>query len=296
MRLRRYWLMRISSFAKINLGLEVLRKREDNYHELRTLFQTIDFYDVLEFHPFKVNRILLKGDDQTISWDESNLIFKAAALLKKQFGVSEGVEILVTKKIPPGKGLGGGSSNTAVTLYALNKIWGLGLEKKTLMDLGGELGADVPFFLEGGLCLGSGRGDEIVALPDLPSFFCLLVLPPFSIATSFIFSEFQLSLTSSDKGSKIIQFLDTKELNLLENKLEETIFCFYPQLKSIKSLLRSQGAELTLVTGTGAAVFGLFLEKGKAERALEVMKGRYESVLVETLSREQYRKTLETGV
>jgi len=122
--------MRIKSFAKINLGLEVVGKREDDYHELRTLFQTINFYDVLQFRGARSNRIFLEGTDETISWKEDNLIFKAALLLKEKFHVSKGIEIRVTKNIPPGKGLGGGSSNAAVTLYVLNKIWDLRMGKK----------------------------------------------------------------------------------------------------------------------------------------------------------------------
>jgi len=288
--------MRINSFAKINLGLEVLRKREDNYHEIRTLFQAINFFDILEFKPIVGDRILLRGNDKTISWEKDNLIFKAALLLKEQFQVCKGIKISVTKIIPPGKGLGGGSSNAAMTLYALNKIWGLQLEKKDLMDLGKKLGADVPFFLEGGLCLGSGRGDDIVPLRDLASLWCVLALPPFSILTASIYSNFQPSLTSQDKDSKIIQFLNKREFDLLENRLEETIFCSYPQLKSIKSLFWSQEPELTLVTGTGSAVFGLFLDRDKAEGALKRIKRDCPAVMVETLSREQYWKSLETGV
>jgi len=264
--------MRIKSFAKINLGLEVRGKgednyhevREDNYHEVRTLLQTINFFDVLEFRSIGQDKILLKGDDKTISWERENLIFRAALLLKEQFHVSKGIEINVTKNIPPGKGLGGGSSNAAMTLHVLNKSWGLRLGKEALKNLGKQLGADVPFFLEGGLCLGLGRGDEITPLSDTATLSCLLVLPSFSIQTAHIYSHFSLSLTSQDKDSKIIKFLDNREFGLLENRLEETVFRFYPQLKAIKRLLRGQGSELPLVSGTGSAVFGLFLEQEKA--------------------------------
>lgn len=288
--------MRIKSFAKINLGLEVLGKREDSYHEIRTLFQTIDFYDVLEFRPTRKNKIILYGDDKTISWKKDNLIFRAALLLKEQFHISKGIEIGVTKNIPSGKGLGGGSSNAAMTLYILNKSWDLHLGKKALMDLGRELGADVPFFLEGGLCLGLGRGDDIAPLSDLDTLPCLLVLPTFSIPTANIYSRFELSLTYQDKGSKIIKFLESRELGLLENSLEETVFRLYPQLKVIKSLFRSRGSELSLVSGTGSAVYGLFMEKKKAKKAMEKVKKSYNVLQIETVSREQYWKSLKTGV
>jgi len=288
--------MKIKSFAKINLGLEVIRKREDNYHEVRTLLQTIDFHDALQFFPTSNSKILLKGDDKGIPWGKENLIFKAAALLKERFRISEGIEIHAEKNIPPGKGLGGGSSNAAMTLFALNKIWELHLERKELMELGKVLGADVPFFLEGGLCLGLDRGDNIIPLADLGTIPCILALPSFSILTAQVYSQFRSSLTSEDKDSKIIRFLEDRKFGLLENRLEETIFSLYPQLKVIRSLLRSQGSELSLVSGTGSAVFGLFRDRGEAEKCLAELRKSWPSLLIDTLSREQYQRGISDGV
>jgi len=285
--------VRIKSFAKINLGLEVGGKKEDGYHEIRTLFQAINFYDVLEFHQTSCGRILLGGDDDEIPWDENNLIYKAAALLKERLRVDKGITIRVSKNIPSGRGLGGGSSNAAMTLYALNKIWGLGLEKKELMVLGRQIGSDVAYFLHGGLCMGSGRGDDICCLEDFPPLFCLLILPRVSILTVSVYEQY---LTSSGKDSKIIGFLRSRNLSILENSLEETIFKLYPQIKAFKSLLYSAGAELSLVSGTGSAVFGLFLDKGKAEKAFEKARKKCSSLLVETVARERYWNNLETGV
>ena len=288
--------MRIRSFAKINLGLEVIRKRDDGYHEVKTLLQTINFYDVLEFSLPLQDRILLKGDDQTISWGKDNLIFKAVLLLKENFRITQGIKIDVTKTIPPGKGLGGGSSNAAMTLYALNECWALGLKKKTLMDFGAELGADVPFFLEGGLCLGTAKGDKITPVADIPSTSCLLVLPELSISTASIYEQLQFSLTSPSKDSRIIKFLDCRELGFLENELEETVFRLHPQLRTIKSLFQRYGAELSLVSGTGSSLFGLFSEREKAENALCEIEKSFPALLVETLSRERYQKNIKPGV
>jgi 4-diphosphocytidyl-2-C-methyl-D-erythritol kinase len=260
--------MKIKSFAKINLGLEVRGKREDNYHEVSTLLQTINFFDVLEFRPTEQKEILLKGDDKTIPWDKDNLIFRAAFLLKEKFHVSKGTEIHVTKNIPPGKGLGGGSSNAAVTLHVLNKSWELGLGKKELMNLGKQLGADVPFFLEGGLCLGSGRGDDIIPLSDVDTLFCLLVLPSFSIQTAHIYSHFPLSLTSQNKDSKIIKFLDDKEFGLLENRLEETVFRFYPQ-QSHKEIAQGPGIRVALSQWDWLCRVRAFFRARKGRESLE---------------------------
>ena len=288
--------MRIKSFAKVNLGLEVIRKREDGYHEVRTLLQAINLYDVLEFRRTTEQRIVLQGDDPTVSWGSDNLIHRAALLLKRGRRLPGGIEIQATKTIPPGKGLGGGSSNAAMTLYALNELWELNLNVKTLMDLGKELGADVPFFLKGGLCQGTERGDEIVPVPDLKPLWCLLVLPRFSISTASIYGKLRLSLTSKSKDSKIIKFLDSRQLGSLENGLEETVFRLYPQLKPIKAYFQDQESELSLVSGSGSAVFGLFSDRYRAEKTLKELEKKYPAVLAETLPREQYWENIRAGV
>ncbi|MFW6132117.1 MAG: 4-(cytidine 5'-diphospho)-2-C-methyl-D-erythritol kinase [Candidatus Aminicenantaceae bacterium] len=284
------------SYAKINLGIEVSGIRKDGFHEVKTLLQTIDLYDVLNFLPIEKDSIELVGDDVSISWGKDNLIYRAASLLKEKYKVSFGVRIKVKKNIPSGKGLGGGSSNAAISLFVLNELWGLKLSKSDLMGLGKILGSDIPFFLEGGACLGEGRGDEITPLNDMNLFFCLLTMPDFSIMTREVYKRFQFDLTSKEKDSKIIQFLNTKEAFFLENSLEEIVFSLFPQLKAIKCLIQSQGAELSLVTGTGSAVYGLFKDKKKAQDALKEVEKKYSSCVVKTLGREEYWRKVKVGV
>ncbi|HUU38579.1 MAG TPA: 4-(cytidine 5'-diphospho)-2-C-methyl-D-erythritol kinase [Candidatus Desulfaltia sp.] len=286
--------MKVRSFAKINLGIEVLDKREDDYHEIKTLFQTIDLSDILEFRLLTGREVRLSGSDPTIPWDERNLVFRAARLFQQSFPNAAGVEVRVTKNIPAGRGLGGGSGNAALALFVLNKLWELGLDRKNLQAFARRLGADVPYFLEGGLCLGEGRGDELSPLDDLPVLYCILALPSFPISTSAIYGR--LRLTSPDKDSKINRFLARREFGLLENRLEETIFSLYPRLKAIKSSFLQKEAVLSLVSGTGSAVFGLFQEREKADRALAAMEWTEQALLVETLSRERYWKRATAGV
>ncbi len=288
--------MRVKSFAKINLGIEVLKKREDGYHDIRTLFQTVGLYDLLEILPHPGNEILLKGSDPSLSWDETNLIHRAGMLLKERFLCGRGAEIHVTKNIPAGKGLGGGSSNAAMTLLALNEMWRLSLKKEDLQGLGSLLGADVPFFFEGGLCLGEGTGSRIFPLEDLIPFRCVLVLPSVSLATASVYKAHRVSLTSQKKDSKIIRFLDSRDLGLLENDLERTVFRSHPQIKAIKRLLQKQGSELTLMSGSGSAVFGLFPQEEKAEKALRALSGEHPVAVVATIPREAYRTEIGTGV
>lgn len=288
--------MRVKSFAKINLGIEILGKRADGYHEIRTLYQVIDLFDLIEIAPIPRNAIILTGDDPSIPWDGSNLIHKAGTLLKDRFPIEQGVEIRVTKRIPAGRGLGGGSSNAAMTLLALNKIWDLGLSRKDLRNLGSLLGADVPFFFEGGLCLGLGIGSRVMPQKDLDPYMCVLVLPPISVSTAFVYEEFRVALTSRDKESKIIRFLDSHDFGLLDNELEETVFRTYPQIKALKSLIQKQGSELTLMSGSGSAVFGLFRQRTQAEEVVKKLSKEHAALCVTTLSREDYWSKIDTGV
>lgn len=288
--------MKIRSFAKINLGIEVLRKREDGYHDIRTLFQAIDLFDIIEFQVLPDGEIQLDGTAVSVPWDEKNLIYQAAEILKTKFQVHSGIKIAVVKSIPPGMGLGGGSSNAAMTLYALNKLWDLGLGRKALLELGKKIGADVPFFLEGGLCLGEGRGDDLTPLPDLPPLFCALLFPPFSISTGSVYGSLRVPLTSQGKESKIIKFLTGREFGLLENSLEKTVFSLYPRLKEIKKIFLKGEAVLSLVSGSGSAVFGLFEERAEAERTCRKLGGTGEALVVEALSRRRYWKRVQAGV
>jgi 4-diphosphocytidyl-2-C-methyl-D-erythritol kinase len=288
--------MNVRSFAKINLGLEIVAKRPDRYHDIRTLFQSIDLADRIELEPTSDGKIRLEGDDPSVPWDRTNLVSRAARLLQQETGTSAGAFIRVTKAVPPGKGLGGGSSNAAVTLYALNRLWALGLGPETLAELALGLGSDVPFFLHGGLCLGESRGEALTRLADFPPLPCVLVFPPYPILTAEIYAGVGPSLTSEGKDSKIMRFLDTGDFGLLENDLEHIIFRRYPELDGFKRFFKGQGAMLSLVTGSGSAVFGLFSDAERAREALGKLRGKSEARLAETLPREGYWTQVDAGV
>lgn len=282
--------MRIEARGKINLGLEVIRKRPDGYHDIRTLFQEISLADVLEIEALPGREIRLEGDDPSIPWDETNLVFRAARALQGRTGAELGAALRVTKRIPAGGGLGGGSSDAAAALAGLNEVWKMELTRGELADLGRGLGADVPYFLHGGLCLGEERGDCLTELADLPPLHAVLALPLFPVPTALVYRCLSpASLTSAEKDSKITRFLRTGELGSLENRLEETIFRLFPELQDYPAQFRKNGAELSLVTGSGSAVFGLFRDRDGAERCLADMRSRGAAVLVETVPRVQDR-------
>lgn len=288
--------MKIRSFAKINLGLEIVRKRADGYHDIRTLFQSISLFDELEFRPATDGRFSLTGSDPSVPWDETNLVHRAADLIRRRSGITEGLAVRVTKNIPAGRGLGGGSGNAAATLMALNQYWSLELALEDLADMGRKLGADVPFFLHGGLCLGEKRGDELTELEDIEPKSCLLGFPPYPIRTASIYDGIPPILTSKGKVSKIMRFLKTDDFGLLENQLETVIFQAHPELEEWKTFFERGGALLSLVSGSGSAVFGLFEDREQAHSALGRIGTRGTARLVDILPREGCRKALDAGV
>lgn len=287
--------MKVRSFGKVNLGLEVVGRRPDGYHDIRTLFQTIDLADELEFEPAADGTLRLEGDDPSIPWDAANLIHRTARLLRERTGSVRGALIRVRKRVPPGKGLGGGSANAAVTLLALNALWGLSLGLEALAGLALSAGSDVPYFLHGGLCLGEGRGEALTALPDLPPTACLLVFPPYEISTAEVYAGFAPFLTSGAKDSKIMRFLDTGDFGLLENDLEKVVLQRNPELDALKRSLMEGGASLAMVSGSGSAVYGLFPERDKALAVREKLGGKSTAVLTETLPRDGYRTRVGAG-
>jgi 4-diphosphocytidyl-2-C-methyl-D-erythritol kinase len=287
--------MTVKSFAKINLGLEILGKRPDGYHDIRTLFQTISLADEIDFEPVPNSVLDLTGDDLAIAWDRSNLVLRAARLLREGTGAARGAKISVRKSIPAGRGLGGGSSNAAATLLALNRMWDLGLGVGELARLAKSLGADVPFFLTGGLCIGEDIGDRLTPLPDLSPLTCLLFFPPFPISTATIYAGVEPSLTSLGKGSKIMRFLESGDFGLLGNDLERVIFRAHPELERWTSFFREQGALLSQVSGSGSAVYGLFSDAACAEAVRRKFPGTSDVRLAATLPRESYWAQLGAG-
>jgi 4-diphosphocytidyl-2-C-methyl-D-erythritol kinase len=287
--------MTVRSFAKINLGLEIVRKRPDGYHDIRTLFQTVSLADEIELEPAPAGVLEIAGDDASIAWDRTNLVHRAARLLQGGAETAKGAKVTVRKRIPAGRGLGGGSSNAAVTLLALNGMWGLGLGAGELARLARGLGADVPYFLQGGLCLGEEIGDRLTPLRDLAPLACLFVFPPFPIATPSIYAGVDASLTSPGKGSKIMRFLESGDFGLLENDLERVIFRAHPELERWTSFFRERGALVSQVSGSGSAVYGLFPDTASAEAARRMLPGEADARLAATLPRDSYWAQLGAG-
>ena len=270
--------MKLSSPAKINLFLQVLKKRKDGYHEIRTLFERIDLCDeiILKLLP---SEIRLKANNASVPGDSGNLAWRAAELLKNRFKVKKGVAITLSKKIPVSAGLGGGSSNAATVLLGLNRLWKLGLSRQNLMKLGGALGSDVPFFvMETPLALGRGRGEILQKIPfHGPKLRHVLVKPPFGISTKQAYEGLNLPRLTGQKPNvrMLIHSIEkgaTKGLSkFLTNSLELSINKRVTTILKIKKSLLKCGADAALLSGSGSTVFGVFSSRRNAVNAAKIL-------------------------
>jgi len=266
--------VRVLSPAKINLLLKVTGKRNDGYHELLTLMVPVSFFDTLYLQKEKENIELDAPDCGCSSAD--NLVFKAAGLFKLKTEIRNGVRIRIDKNVPFGAGLGGGSSNAAHTLVALNKLFGTGLTENQLCQMAGEIGADCPFSIHGKPALMGGRGDELIADTLIEDRVYLLVIPPFGISTAKVFSKYKMSLTNSKdvfKMQDIIRESIAPEKYLL-NELEDSAFELHPELETVKMELIRAGALGALMSGSGSTVFGVFEDDRHLEHAMIKLRKR----------------------
>lgn len=277
--------------AKINLGLQIMRKREDGYHELETLFQMVSLFDEIELETLP-SGIELECDQAGIPLDGSNLVVKAARILQEMFPDRDfGVRIRLVKRIPAGGGLGGGSGNAAGVLLGLNALWNLRLKKEDLLVPASKLGSDVPFFLFAPSALGKGRGEILAAIKPARKFSIILIFPRFPIATSWVYQNLKLGLTKQVNHISLLQKFfsqsDIEQLGThLYNDLEPVVLRKYPVIQELKDELRLSGALGSLLSGSGSTVFGIFDDPKVAEVAYSrlLKKGSWDLFLTETIN------------
>jgi 4-diphosphocytidyl-2-C-methyl-D-erythritol kinase len=279
-------MIKLRSFAKINLGLEITGKRSDGFHTLRTIFQTIDVSDELELREVRQPRIRLSGSDSRIAWDDSNIIARACRLIYENYPLRRGFDITVNKNIPPGSGLGGGSGNAAVLLLFLDQHFNLNIPFSQLNDMAAGLGADVPFFLRGGTALGEGIGEVLTSLPAIKPHTLALFIPPLLVSTALIFSRFRL--TKAAFPSKIQLFLRKGDFSILENELENVTFELFPEIREIKQKMLLGGCDFVQMTGSGSAVFGI----GPAKNMATLLKKLPGVILTRTISPKYYQESI----
>ena len=267
------------AYAKINIGLDVLRRREDGYHELKMIMQTVDICDDLSFERTAQPGIVIRTDHEELPVDGNNLIYKAADLLFQEKGITEGVKITLTKRIPIAAGLAGGSSDAAATMRGLNELFRMGYSIQELQRLGVKLGADIPYCLVGGTMLSEGIGEILTPLPTPPDCFLVVAKPDINVSTGFVYGNLHAdSLTYHPDIDGMIAALHAGSLSgitdRLGNVLETVTVKAYPVIEELKELLRSMGAVNALMSGSGPTVFGIFKERETAETAARAVEDR----------------------
>jgi len=289
----------LPSYAKVNLYLRVLGRRDDGYHELSTVFQTVSLHDSITF---------VEADDLSLTWNQTevaisndNLIIRAANELKRWFKVERGARINLVKTIPAPGGLGGGSSNAAVTLLGLSRLWKLKPTSVELQQLASKIGSDVPFFLHGGLCLGSGRGEQIEELADQPIGPMLIVTPKVAVHTPEAFyglSAPNLTKQGLNRNLSVCRN-EAKSSDLLHsaliNDLEASVFGAYPEVRRVKETLLGLGAQNAAMSGSGASVFATFDKEETRQAALKALDNEvnWRKFAVAAISRSEYREALK---
>ncbi len=268
--------MKFKSYAKINLTLDILKKRDDGYHELKTVFQHINLTDEIE---------LFENDDVSIACNfkdlenDNNICIKAAFLLKEKFNIKKGIHIKINKKIPVGAGLSGGSSNAAAVLRGLNNFWEENLTIEELTDVSKELGMDVAFHLIGGTCLGEGRGELITKINDLPKHYVVAVYPGFQLNTKMMYQSLDYSLIGRKMSSD--DFIKNYDLDFIHNDFEYSVLKLYPEIAEIKNCLGNN----SLLSGSGSCVFKITKDQKEAEKIFNDIRKMYkDSFLAETIN------------
>jgi 4-diphosphocytidyl-2-C-methyl-D-erythritol kinase len=265
--------------AKVNLTLDVLRKRADGYHELVTVMHQIDLVDRIRLVKGGID-IKVSSNSSQIPDNEENLAYKAAHLMYEKFGLGEGLQIYIEKNIPVGAGLAGGSTDAAAVIAGMNKLYGLNLEINQMLELGALIGSDVPFCLMGGTALAHGRGEILSRLPEGPLLYMVLVKPDFQISTHAVYQAFRLEkvLKSPDTTAFLAAWNNYDMINIareMNNVLETVSLEEHPEITAIKKQLLDLGALTSLMSGSGPSVFGLFASQEAAEEAFMKIQSQY---------------------
>ncbi len=278
------------AYAKINLGLDVLRRREDGYHEVKMIMQNIGIHDELTFEK-QPEGITLKIDNVDLPTDGNNLIYKAAKLIKEEYGIQEGVRIKLKKRIPIAAGLAGGSTDAAAVFRGMNELFGLGMTEEKMCELGVRIGADVPYCIMGGTAIAEGIGEKLTPLPDAPSAVVLIAKPDISVSTKDVYqnlnvAELKVHPDIDGMTKAIIRHDLDGIIERMDNVLESVTVSMHPVIEEIKNFMKEHGALRAMMSGSGPTVFGIFTDQTKAGDAYIKLKstGLAKDVFVTTFT------------
>ena len=270
----------LKALAKINLGLDVVRRREDGYHEVRMIMQTIHLYDRLDIKRTQEPGIQIQTNLSFLPVNENNLIYKAAKLLMDEFSITDGVSVKLDKRIPVAAGMAGGSTDAAAMLIGVNRLFSLGLTKRQLMERGVQIGADVPYCIMRGTALAEGIGEALSPLPPMVKCPVLIAKPSISVSTKFVYQNLKLDDTTIHPDiDRLIDDIKAKNLHdiaaHMENVLETVTIPNYPVIDEIKKHMLSNGAVGAMMSGSGPTVFGLFDDEDTAKKAYKAMRSSH---------------------
>ena len=271
--------LHLNAFAKVNLGLDVVRRREDGYHDVRMIMQSVRLYDRIRLKKNASGEVRLSCNVSFLPLDDRNLVYKAVQMIREAYHIEEGVDVDIEKHIPVAAGLAGGSSDAAAAFVGMNQLFGLRIREDDLMGYGVKLGADIPFCIRRGTVLSEGIGEILTPLPPMPESYFVLVKPSFSMSTGFVYQHLTLDeRTVHPDIDGMIEAL--KEGNLgaiterMGNVLEQVTTEYYPQVPQIKEDLRKAGALNSLMSGSGSTVFGVFDDYDLAKAAADSFRDR----------------------
>ena len=270
----------LKALAKINLGLDVVRRREDGYHEVRMIMQTIHLYDRLDIKRTQEPGIQIQTNLSFLPVNENNLIYKAAKLLMDEFSITDGVSVKLDKRIPVAAGMAGGSTDAAAMLIGVNMLFSLGLTKRQLMERGVQIGADVPYCIMRGTALAEGIGEALSPLPPMVKCPVLIAKPSISVSTKFVYQNLKLDDTTIHPDiDRLIDDIKAKNLHDIAahmgNVLETVTIPNYPVIDEIKKHMLSNGAVGAMMSGSGPTVFGLFDDEDTAKKAYKAMRSSH---------------------
>lgn len=270
----------LKALAKINLGLDVVRRREDGYHEVRMIMQTVQLYDRLDIKRTQEPGIQIQTNLSFLPVNENNLIYKAAKLLMDEFSITDGVSVKLDKRIPVAAGMAGGSTDAAAMLIGVNRLFSLGLTKRQLMERGVQIGADVPYCIMRGTALAEGIGEALSPLPPMVKCPVLIAKPSISVSTKFVYQNLKLDDTTIHPDiDRLIDDIKAKNLHDIAahmgNVLETVTIPNYPVIDEIKKHMLSNGAVGAMMSGSGPTVFGLFDDEDTAKKAYKAMRSSH---------------------
>lgn len=280
-------MLTVQANAKINLTLDVLHKRADGFHQVEMIMQAIELADILKLEGKQTGDISIASNVLHLPCDQRNLAYQAAMLIKDTCGVGKGVHIFIEKNIPMSAGLAGGSTDAAGVLLGLNHLWKLGLSLTELESLGAKLGSDVPFCLQGGTMLATGRGELLEPLASLPPCYVVLAKPRFGVSTAWVYGKYRSNAVSSHPDTTgVISALGQGDLlgvtSRLSNVLESVTMTEYPLIRKLKESMMEHGAMASLMSGSGPTVFGLVEDKAKAEYIAAQLRSQSDAEIIIT--------------